>query len=168
MPTAYIRCDTTTGTGVRFILMKLQPPSYYRARIKAIRQMIFSYQKGTASKYNAIKNSPEELLKNGVIRPSIKEEFDDILNRTIATCGNSPLSFEEITSFNTWFEMHPQKIAGVESVTSSLYFPVTIQGTKEDIISIVTKELQNGVSSKVRLARVKASAKLKILQLVKL
>ena len=34
--------------------------------------------------------------------------------------------------------MHPEKIAGTEIITTSYEFPITIKGTKEDIIKIVT------------------------------
>ena len=113
------------------------------------------------------KTSPEELLKYGFVHEEIKDEVDSLIET--ATESNSPLSFTEITAFNTWFAMHPEKIAGKELLTTSREFPITIKGTKEDIINCISKDRSHTDNEKrIRIAKAKALAKLKILRLLQL
>ena len=53
-------------------------------------------------------------------------------------------------------------------VTTSINFPITIKGTKEDIERTITKGLGNDKDKRIRIAQIKAVAKLKILMLLKL
>jgi len=39
--------------------------------------------------------------------------------------------------------MHPEKIAGIEFVTTSREFPIMIKGTKEDILQTIGSGLQD-------------------------
>lgn len=137
-----------------------QKPSYYRARIQAFLHIIQN-----SSGQNE-KNSPEELLKNGFVHDDIKDEVDSLIDTT--TESNFPLSFTEITAFNTWFALHPEKIAGKELLTTSREFPITIKGTKEDIINCISRESNqnNSTEKRIRIAKVKALAKLKTLKLL--
>jgi hypothetical protein len=52
----------------------------------------------------------------------------------------TPLSFTELCTFNTWFVLHPEKVCGQEVVTSSKEFPVTIQGDKSIILATIQKQ----------------------------
>lgn len=61
------------------------------------------------------------------------------------------MNFTEITSNNNWFQQHPEKIAGVEFTTTSIFFPIQVKGTKEDVLRVT------GVSEKEN--NLKASAK---------
>ena len=139
----------------------IQKPSYYRARINAFLHIIQN------SSGQNDKTSPEELLKYGFIHDDINDEVDSLIET--ANESNSPLSFTEITAFNTWFAMHPEKIAGKELLTTSREFPITIKGTKEDIINCISRDnSQNDNEKRIRIAKVKALAKLKILRLLQL
>jgi len=145
-----------------------QKPSYYRARISAFRYFI---SQGGESKE---RNSPNELLKYGVIHPDIADEFEKYLTRLVAeyTFSDLPLTFTELCSFNTWFAMHPEKIAGKELLTTSREFPIGIKGTKEDVIRVVggtaSKETnKNDQQNRIRIAKAKAQAKIKLLKLIK-
>ena len=146
-----------------------QKPSYYRARISAFRYFI---SQGGESKD---RNSPNELLKYGVIHPDIADEFEKYLTRLVAeyTFSELPLTFTELCSFNTWFAMHPEKIAGKEIITTSREFPIGIKGTKEDVIRVVGSSDKTGINNKnnqqnrIRIAKAKAQAKIKLLKLIK-
>jgi len=145
-----------------------QKPSYYRARISAFRYFI---SQGGESKE---RNSPNELLKSGVIHPDIADEFEKYLTKLFAeyTFSELPLTFTELCSFNTWFAMHPEKIAGKEIITTSREFPIGIKGTKEDVIRVVggtvSKETnKNNQQNRIRIAKAKAQAKIKLLKLIK-
>jgi hypothetical protein len=147
----------------------IQKPSYYRARINAFLHIIQS------SSVQNEKNSPEELLRYGYVHDDIKDEVDSLIEKGTKEYTesnlNKPLSFTELTAFNTWFAMYPEKIAGKELLTSSREFPITIKGTKEDIINCISKanetsKINNNTEIRIRLAKAKAQAKLKLLKLL--
>ena len=66
--------------------------------------------------------------------------------------------FVHITSNDNWFKQHPEKIAGVEYETTSIYFPIQVKGTKEDVLQVT------GMTEKNRDLQL-AKAKMKILKL---
>jgi len=142
----------------------LHNPKYFRARISAIHHFI------SQSSEIKEKNSPHELLKYGVIHPSISNEFEKQVSKTITdyTFSELPLTFTEKTSFNTWFAMHPEKIAGEEIITTSREFPISIKGTKEDIIRVIGKTVaKENNTNRIRIAKAKSIAKIKLLKLLK-
>ena len=70
------------------------------------------------------------------------------------------MNFVEITSGNKWFQMHPEKVAGIEIETTSRFFPIQVKGTKEDVLRVTTGFSTN---DKKRKAIAKAKAlKLKL------
>jgi len=135
-----------------------QKPSYYRARISTFRYFI---SQGDESKN---RDSPIELLKYGVIHPDFSDEFEKYLSKL----SELPLTFTELCLFNTWFALHPEKIAGKEIITTSREFPIGIKGTKEDVIRVVggTASKENNQQNRIRIAKAKALAKIKLLKLL--
>ncbi|NCA80710.1 MAG: hypothetical protein EOM76_11110 [Sphingobacteriia bacterium] len=116
--------------------MSIERPAYYRLRTRIIEQL-----------YNELpnddtKNNAHVLLRNGVIADSINDSYLHLLNIELPKinqtnpANDQPLTFEELCSYNTWFEMHPEKVAGHEIITTSLQFPISIKGSKEDILKI--------------------------------
>ena len=97
-------------------------PSYYRARIEALRDNDFD-----------LDDLDRKKLGNGFIPEKIKEEFEREVNRLQPNQKNTKLDFTELTSFSTWFNIHPEKIAGIEKGTTSRTFPVKTKGTRKDI-----------------------------------
>lgn len=84
-------------------------------------------------------------IRNGTLPDdkNVKEDFEILENEYFAkkdTDNKTPLSFTEICQYNTWFAMHPEKLAGKEKITTSREFPVTIVGTKDDIIRVIKGE----------------------------
>lgn len=146
-------------------------PAYYRARLDTFWYFLNNELSGHPIYDTGQKNSPLELLKQGFIHPAIKERIDSRIE-SFSTLGikisDAPLSFTELSSFNTWFAMHPEKVAGTELVTTSINFPITIKGTKEDIEDTITKGLKDDKQKRIRIVRAKAAAKFKLLQLVEL
>jgi hypothetical protein len=105
--------------------MHVQSPTYLRARLDLIREKLTSATDIQAA-----------LLRNGVF-------YDQKVIEQKAKSKQypqTPLSFTELCTFNTWFVLHPEKVCGVEKTTSSKEFPVTIQGDKTQIISIIQKQ----------------------------
>jgi len=97
------------------------------------------------------KNAERTLVRNGYIPEEQKERLDKLLNDEylMTFVLNEPLSFADMTSFNTWFVMHPEKICGTEVITTSREFPITIKGTKEDIIRTIKGNNNNNVETPV-------------------
>ncbi len=140
--------------------------AYYRARMDVIMELI------NAIPVSDEKNNDRVLLRNGFIPEKLLPEFDKALAKHhqgwLRTKSSQLLSFIELCSFNTWFAIHPEKIAGVEYVTTSREFPIMVKGTKEDIIETVSSGLSDYKDNRVRIAKVQATAKLKLLELIKL
>ena len=83
------------------------------------------------------------LVRNGVFVP--KKEEDEAINRYLKEnqYPPDPLSFSELCTYNTWFQIHPEKVCGEEVFTSSRDFPITIKGNRETIENTIRKSLKN-------------------------
>jgi hypothetical protein len=114
-------------------------PSYYRARIEVIHDLLSTLDVNRMEKGNDI-----VLLRNGVFPEKFIEE--KLIRKKLAEkeFRNEPLAFSELTRFNTWFSMYPEKVCGKEIVTTSIEFPITIKGTKKDIESTIHIENKSG------------------------
>jgi hypothetical protein len=121
-------------------------PSWLRARITAIRKLI---EELPANRDET--NSDRTLIRNGFIPESQKKRFNELLDYEykLSFALNEPLTFTEVTSFNTWFVMHPEKICGKEVVTTSVQFPISVKGTKEDITRTIKEGLKESVQNNV-------------------
>jgi hypothetical protein len=142
--------------------MEQQSPAYYRARIGAIIELIGQIPVSDE------KNNDRVLLRNGFIPENMQDAFNKILAGNLKTAKQQPLSFTELCSFNTWFAMRPGKVAGTEYVTTSREFPIMVKGTREDIIETLSMGLNESKDNRVRIAKAQATARLKLLELIKL
>ncbi len=100
-------------------------PTYLRARLDLIRE-----------KLTIATDMQAALLRNGVYydQKAIEQKAKS------KQYPQTPLSFTELCTFNTWFVLHPEKVCGQEVVTSSKEFPVTIQGDKSKILATIQKQ----------------------------
>lgn len=117
--------------------MTQRNPAYYRARLALFRDL-------TAN--GSDKSQDTVLLRNGVM---LDKSQQDTLVRQYLSKGSfpeSPLTFEELCAFNTYFEMYPKKVAGTETVASSREFPLTIKGGKEEIEAAIGSNLAPGMA----------------------
>ena len=105
--------------------MLVVSPTYLRARLDLIREKLT-----TATDMQAA------LLRNGVYydQKAIEQKAKS------KQYPQTPLSFTELCTFNTWFVLHPEKVCGIEMTTSSKEFPVTIQGDKSKILATIQKQ----------------------------
>jgi hypothetical protein len=139
--------------------------AYYRARISAIGELLRGLPDGDE------KNNDRVLLRNGMVPEKLIPAFDKALAHhqdLLQARNHQPLSFAETCSFNTWFAMHPEKVAGIEYVTTSRDFPVMVRGTKDDIVETVSGGLSDNKGQRIRIAKARAAAKQKLLELTKL
>jgi hypothetical protein len=114
-------------------------PSYYRARIRVIGELISSLNINQPEKGNDI-----ILLRNGVFPEKYNEEKLVGDKMVEGKYYEETLSFFDLTRFNTWFSLYPEKVCGKEVVTTSIEFPITIKGSKEDIINTIHTETTPG------------------------
>ena len=117
-------------------------PGWLRARIEglhALKDELFIRLNEQPN--NKIRQHELRLVRNGLFPMRINQEewtlkFHDKLDYT-------PLSFAELCSFSTYFELHPKKVCGNEEFTSSRDFPVKIKGARKD----VEQAIQNSIHS---------------------
>ncbi len=131
--------------------------SYYRARIEVIGELISTLDVNRTEKGNDI-----VLLRNGVFSGKFNE--DELIRKKLAekTFSKDALTFSEFTRFNTWFSMYPGKVCGKEIVTTSIEFPITIKGSKEDIMNTIHIESDPG---QLELQALAIETELQLLQL---
>lgn len=101
---------------------KLMPSRYWRARLNLIQQTL-----------PMLDDKERRLYSNGFIPTKHIKSFDKQTQNLSKEQSNEPLSFAELTSYSTWFAMHPEKIAGQETEASSIQFPIKLKGNKKDI-----------------------------------
>jgi hypothetical protein len=99
--------------------------TYLRARMDLIRENL-----------SVTSDMQAALLRNGVYydQEAIEEKAKS------KPYPQTPLSFTELCTFNTWFVLHPEKVCGQEVITTSKEFPVTIQGDKSKILTTIEKQ----------------------------
>lgn len=95
--------------------------AYYRARIQSLRD------------YAELSAGKKKFYQNGLVPKSERANFDKYVDKHTIEYDNSPLTFTELMTYNTWYEQHPEKVAGTMVEGSSLYFPVLVKGTKKDV-----------------------------------
>ncbi len=111
-----------------YFLSRIQTFNYFIGNMEATRE----------------KNSPRELLKVGYVDESIREQVnDEIITNQKFISDTEKLTFTDLTTFNTWFVMHPEKVAGKEIVTTSMNFPLKIVGDKDLIIKTIRQGMEN-------------------------
>lgn len=114
-------------------------PRYLRARLDVLAALMGEARKDSTELV---------LLRNGVFPSKYpqKEMIQSRMNQ--GQYPTSDLSFFELCRFNTFFELHPEKICGEQIITSSREFPLSIKGDQ----ALITKVIQaNWADEKVML-----------------
>lgn len=139
--------------------------SYYRARLEVFKQLIGEEVERCQSKDSL----DLRVLRNGLLPGRLRDEYARLIKNKINDQDNKKLVFDEITRFNSWFEIHPEKIAGTEIITSSIEFPIKIKGTEEDIIQTITPSIiPDKKDKRITMAKAKAIARKRSLELMKI
>jgi hypothetical protein len=110
----------------------MRSPQYYRARIE-----LFRHQQSISSK-----TDKEALIRSGVYAPAQEEEDEIKALLDKNQYPDTPLSFTELCTYNTWFQIHPDKVCGKEVITSSRDFPLSIKGDRETVETTIRKFLK--------------------------
>lgn len=102
-------------------MASLHDNAYYRARIQSLRD------------YAELSAGKKKFYQNGLVPKSERANFDKYVDKHTVEYDNSPLTFTELMTYNTWYEQHPEKVAGTMVESSSFYFPVLVKGNKSDV-----------------------------------
>ena len=125
----------------------MESNAYYRARNSAIADHIRNY--GEQGK---------RWLQNGFISDDMKADFDVFINDRMYPQSNEPLSLTELCTYSTWFEMHPEKVAGVLKGSTSMMIPVFVEGGRADIDKMFGKVFNSEDVDEVELLELEAEA----------
>lgn len=88
------------------------------------------------------KNSPRELLKYGFIHPQIQTVYHAKMKAANFDDDNKQsVPFSILARYSNWFALHPHKVAGKQEPTTSLFFPIKIDATKDDVIKMIDKTI---------------------------
>ena len=138
------------STTQKLLGVEKQSNAYYRARIAAIQKLQDSNP------------SIKKFLQNGFVPADRKDSFEKFIEDYIVNhVDNSPLTFTEQMTYNTWYEQHPEKVAGTMVEGSSLYFPVLVKGTKKDVENMfkaALKEQEQKPDDELELLELEAEA----------
>lgn len=113
--------------------------AFARVRIKAIEFLLASTTNDIHRRYLSNGKIPNEILNGKNERDFLREYYFEKYPDTFQLenfNNDTPLTSLELSRFNTWFFLHPEKIGGIEIETSSLFFPVQIKGTEKDVQNI--------------------------------
>jgi hypothetical protein len=81
------------------------------------------------------------LLRNGVFPKDRDEKSLVEIYAKQKDYSNQPLSFTELCTFNTWFNLYPEKVCGQEVVTTSREFPISTKGNETWIKNTINHAL---------------------------
>lgn len=110
--------------------------AYLRARIKALNLWREKLSAELSTKpENKIIQYNLSLLRNGVFPMHIHQQKE--IQALLDPGDLSPLSFVELASYGTYFELYQEKVCGEEIKTTSRDFPLKIDGTRKQVESII-------------------------------
>lgn len=127
---------------------------YLRSRISVIDYMIYE---------NSDDNN-KRLFQNGFIPDCLREEFEMRVNQYMSD-DSSDLSFTELATYNTWYTLHPEKVAGIMVENKSLMFPIKVVGEKEDVLKMFGMHDILSDNEEIEILELEAEALMLILKL---
>jgi hypothetical protein len=125
--------------------MELIYPQHSRARIAALHHLRGELNEDLKAATAARRKELEQqiaLVRNGVFPEGF--DPDEMLRRVEKkqSFSNEPLSTTELMTFNTYFDINPNKIGGQEVMASSRDFSVSIAGNREDVEKAIDRTLE--------------------------
>jgi hypothetical protein len=103
----------------------MKEPRYFRARVALLKELIAKEIELHQGDDRQSKLIP--ILRSGKFPESVKE-YEDLIEDKQKDYTNEPLTHLEIFSFNTYFTLFPQLVAGVEKDGSGFLNPIEIEG----------------------------------------
>lgn len=125
--------------------MELIYPQHSRARIAALHHLRAELNEDLkTATANRTKDLEQQiaLVRNGVFPDGFDQDEIVKLVEKKQSFSNEPLTTTELMTFNTYFDIHPNKICGQELIASSRDFPVTIAGNREDVERAIDQTLE--------------------------
>lgn len=126
--------------------MELIYPQRSRARIAALHYLRAEFNEDLKAATATRRKKLEQqiaLVRNGVFPEGFDQ--DEVVRRVEKnqSFSNEPLTTTELMTFNTYFYINPNKIAGQEVIASSRDFPVSIAGNREDVEKAIDQTLES-------------------------
>lgn len=125
--------------------MELIYPQRSRARIAALHhlrgELNEDLKTATANRRKELEQQIA-LVRNGVFPDGLDQDEIVKLVEKKQSFSNEPLTTTELMTFNTYFYINPNKIAGQEVMASSRDFPVSIAGNREDVEKAIDLTLE--------------------------
>ncbi|MEH0157360.1 hypothetical protein V6R21_24825 [Limibacter armeniacum] len=115
--------------------------SYYRARNHLLDHRKKLLYEPLGLDREEEKEYEKKYYQQGVIPKEHESIFNEQLTKLLPSTANKPLSFFELSRHDTYFNLYPEKIAGTPFYTTSLYFPVQVRGTKEEVIRTIERTI---------------------------
>jgi hypothetical protein len=103
----------------------MKEPRYYRARVALLKELIAKEMELNQGDDKKSKLIP--ILRSGKFPKSLKG-YENLIEEKQKEYTNEPLTDLEIFSFNTYFTLYPQLVAGVESDGTGFLNPIEIEG----------------------------------------
>jgi hypothetical protein len=128
---------------------------FLRGRIEAINHLYMIEKEDKGKRYLRMGTDLYKTDQLEALSAQFSGHYDD-----------NPLTFTEQCSFNTWFKLHPEKVAGEEKLTTSLHFPVTIKGNRQDVEKLFNAKGTDNPS--IAQMELEVYAELELLKLLKL
>ena len=126
-------------------------PKQARIRIEAINQIVHDHRNDECERENKV--TPRRVISQGFIPTEYQDEYDDLIKKfedqdtcfkysSSGSCENdSPLSLLEMCSYQTWFEIHPEKVLGTQKITTSTAFSVKTIGKREEVERLFVSQM---------------------------
>ncbi len=109
------------------------------------------------------------IWQNGIVLKKVDRDLYDVYRREAFKEEISSNDFVTLTTYSSWFEVHPEKVAGHYEATTSQIFPIKVKGTRKDVEEMFYKvSLDNEEATTKQKAKVKALAITMRLRLLKL
>lgn len=143
-------------------------PKYLRARIAGLNNLKGQLQAQLPTADPITKKELElniAYLRNGAYPEDADPDGIELMVMKDQDFSNQPLSFTELITLNTWFELHPEKVCGQEVLTSSRDFPLTVKGDRKDVEKAIAKTLAQAANTNLELEFLALELELKLLSL---
>ena len=124
---------------------RLISPSDLRARIATLdrikEQLREDLQRAEPHRRDALERALN-LVRSGYFPDGFDPDEQILLTQMNRSFPGGPLSTAELLTYNTFFELHPHRIAGVLMPSTARDFPLTVRGTRSEVEAAIDTTLQ--------------------------
>lgn len=143
--------------------MSNNTPSYYRARVEAIGQALAYELSLPESREGQMRiaylrngHVPDRFLRGNygyeneysfTLKSGLTKTVYQYVQEFQSTNNQSPLTELELHTYDTYFQLHPEKVCGTQQGGSGYSFPVRTIGSRADIEQAIDATLKKSANS---------------------